>query len=44
MVKRLEATYVTCFIKNGENVNDEVHFSQVSLAPLTNTINKEMKH
>ena len=29
-------TSITCFINNGENVNDEVHFSQVSLAPLAN--------
>jgi hypothetical protein len=37
-------TSVTCSINNGENVNDEVHFSQVSAAPLTDIINKKMKH
>jgi DNA phosphorothioation-dependent restriction protein DptG len=44
MVKRVEATSVTYFINNGENVNDEVHFSQVFLVLLTNIINKEIKH
>jgi hypothetical protein len=37
-------TSITCFINHGENVNDEVHFLQVSLAPLTNIVNKEMRH
>ena len=43
-IERDEATNITCFINNGENVNDEVYFSQASPASLTNIINKEMKH
>ena len=43
-IERDEVTSITCLINNDENVNDEVHFSQVSPAPLTNVINKEMKH
>ena len=31
-------TSITCFINNDENVNDEVHFSQVPLAPPANII------